>query len=168
MGPRPTVLRRTGDAVSVRSSPTCGGLSLPDSARQREQAAALDAALQHSSAEVRDLLSALDLAAESRPGSAASIRVGGSAPPAGAAAAAAAVEAAVVAARAALAAAHERVQSAARRMQEAAGDAEQLKQQHAGLREQVGQRMSACTCAHNSLLGAVVSVPCRPSAQPPA
>ena len=119
--------------MSARSAASAGALSLPDSARQREQAAALEAALQHSAAEVEDLLGALDTAA-----AAGSATAGGSAQGT-AAEAAAAAEAALVAVRARLAEAHGRVQGAAACMQAAAGEAEQLKRQHAELRQQVGE-----------------------------
>lgn len=126
--------------------PTGGaGLGLPDSARQRAQAAALEAALEHSAAEVRDLLAALDatsaLAASAAAAGADADSSSGAAGDGGreaAAAAAVAAEGAIDAVRSELAAAHERVQAAAARMQAAAGKAEQLKGKHSGLHAQVG------------------------------
>lgn len=140
------------DALSARSAASHGALSLPDSARQRERAAALDTALQRSAAEVEDLLAALDATsalsaslaqqdgdhgvhsswdATSEDGHAqAQARRA-------AAAAAGAAEEAVLAVRGQLAEAHQRVQAAAARMQGAAQEAEALKHEHVGLRQQV-------------------------------
>lgn len=126
-----------------REALAAGALSLPSSARQREQAAALEAALDHSSLEVQDLLAALDATAGAA--SAAAAAAEGDAPAGGAAAAAQpdrgqveAAEEAVLTVRRQLAEAHEGVQAARRRMGEAAGEAEALKRQHAAVREQVG------------------------------
>lgn len=114
--------------MSARSVASVGAMSLPDSARQREAAAALDAALQHSAAEVEDLLCALGMAS----GEGADAALLGSA--------AAEAEDAVVAVRAQLAEAHARVQGAAARMRGAADEANSLKAQHADLRQQVRRR----------------------------
>lgn len=126
--------------VSARSAASAGALSLPDSARQREQAAALEAALQHSAAEVQDLLGALDTAAAAAAatGAAAGTSAADGVPADQARAeAGAASEAALASLRERLAGRHQAVQAAAARMQAAAADAEQLKAQHAGLRQRV-------------------------------
>lgn len=129
--PLPAGVTPGGAGLLSGRSPTSSAVpapGLPDSARQRAQAAALEAALEHSGAEVHDLLAALD----------ATSALAAEAADAEAAAAAAAAEGAIGGVRAELATAHERVQAAAARMQAAASEAEQLKRQHAGLHQQVG------------------------------
>lgn len=107
--------------------------------RQREQAAALEAALEHSSSEVRGLLASLDLAAGTggRAGGDGGAQLGG------AEAATTAAEAAVLAVRGALGEAHERVQGAAQRLRQTAGEVEALKRRHVAMRQQVGARLAA-------------------------
>ncbi|KAL4856018.1 hypothetical protein ACK3TF_003458 [Chlorella vulgaris] len=114
-------------------------ISLPTSARQREQQAALEAALEHSSLEVQDLLAALDATAVATGPAAASGGGGGPAVAAGDSPQLQAAERAVLAVRQSLAAAHDGVQGARRRVQEAAGEAEGLKRQHGAVRQQVEQ-----------------------------
>lgn len=137
-----------GTPVHPRPSSAPSPLPAADSARQREQAAALQAALEHSSAEVRDLLSALDLAADA--GSCGAGQQGDGAQRGGANAAA---DAAVLVVRGALAEAHERVQDAAARLRQAAGEVEGLKRQHLAMRQQVGAPGQSCCllgCRHGA------------------
>lgn len=121
-----------GTPVHPRPSSAPSPLRAADLARQQEQAAALEAALEHSSAEVRDLLSALNLAADT--GSLSGAQREGEARQGGVGAAA---DAALLAVRGALADAHERVQGAAAQLRQAAGEVEGLKQQHFAMRQQV-------------------------------
>jgi hypothetical protein len=100
--------------LSARSAASVA-VSLPNTARQREQVQQLEAALQHSSDEVLDLLAALDTAAGTAgEGSNAVAQV-----------------------QQRLAGAHDRMQLAAGRWQLAATAAEGLKEQHATIRQQV-------------------------------
>ena len=100
--------------LSARSAASVA-VSLPNTARQREQVQHLEAALQHSSDEVLDLLAALDTAAGT----------------------AGEGSNAVAQAQQRLAGAHDSMQVAAGRWQLAATAAEGLKEQHATIRQQV-------------------------------
>jgi hypothetical protein len=100
--------------LSTRSAASVA-LSLPNTARQREQVQQLEAALQHSSDEVLDLLAALDTAAGTA-GEGSDV---------------------VTQAQQRLAGAHGSMQAAAGRWQLAATAAEGLKEQHATIRQQV-------------------------------
>ncbi|KAI3434714.1 hypothetical protein D9Q98_002775 [Chlorella vulgaris] len=127
------------DGESEDPNFSIAAISLPTSARQREQQAALEAALEHSSLEVQDLLAALDATAVATGPAAASGGGGGPAVAAGDSPQLQAAERAVLAVRQSLAAAHDGVQGARRRVQEAAGEAEGLKRQHGAVRQQVEQ-----------------------------
>lgn len=155
--PSPLPTQAEQELVSARSAASAGAMSLPDSARQREQAAALQAALQHSAAEVEDLLGALDTAAAAAAATAAGQASGDDSVPAQQpeTESGAALEAGLLSLRDRLAERHRSVQVAAARMQAAAADAERLKAQHADLRQRVSascwRQASSCVVGTQTL-----------------
>ncbi len=145
--------------MTARSAASAGALSLPDSARQREQAAALEAALLHSAAEVEDLLGALDMAAAAAAATGAADAADGTLAADGVPAqqpeeeAGAASEAGLASLRDRLAERHRSVQAAAAGMQAAAAEAERLKGQHAELRQRVSGLVQASMCVCGRWMG---------------